>query len=214
MRRLRARTSLLAEFAAVSFVALVLLGVVLAQTFLRTMRQEERTRATQVAMLTAKADVKPKIPVDELDATLGHGEAASLDAKLRAFSEKEGVSNVTVWGRDSEVLYSTEEALAGKVVEEQQVIEKALEGTTTTDVSRTTPAGTTAARDLLQVFVPLRTSSGLTAGVLEVDFDYTSFAAGAEQDRRTVLTVLGGSLTLIYALMLFTVARSTRTHHR
>ncbi len=86
MRRLRVRTSLLAEFAAVSFVALAVLGVVLAQTFLRTMHEEERSRATEIATLTAKADVRPRIPVEDLDAVLGNGEETALDAKLRAVS--------------------------------------------------------------------------------------------------------------------------------
>jgi protein-S-isoprenylcysteine O-methyltransferase Ste14 len=48
MRRLRARTSLLAEFAVVGFVALAVLGLVLAQTFLRTTEQEERDWVAEI----------------------------------------------------------------------------------------------------------------------------------------------------------------------
>ncbi|MDQ3915973.1 MAG: EAL domain-containing protein [Actinomycetota bacterium] len=214
MRRLRVRTSLLAEFAAVSFVALAVLGVVLAQTFLRTMHEEERSRATEIATLTAKADVRPRIPVEDLDAVLGNGEETALDAKLHAVSARDGVARVTLWSRNGEVLYSTEAALAGTSAEEPALVRDAAEGNTSTVVSRKTPAGTTAAADLLQVYLPLKTASGLTQGVLEVDFDYASIVAATRKDQQTVLAVLGGSLVLIYLFMLATVARSSRTHHR
>src|SRR3712207_8342786 len=105
MRRLRARTSLLAEFAVVSFAALVLLGVVLAQTFLRTAKQEERDRALQVASLTARADVRPRIPADEVATTLGHAERDLLDEKLDATAARSGVEGVTIWDAGAEVVY-------------------------------------------------------------------------------------------------------------
>ena len=207
MRRLRARTSLLAEFAAVSFVALILLGIVLAQTFLRTMGAEEQTRATEVATLTTRADIRPRVSVDDLDTALGNGETAALDARLRAVSQRADITGVTIWGRDNRVLYSTEKALAGTAAENAGTLKRSLEGQTTTALSRTTPAGTTATGDLLQVYVPLRASSGLTSAVLEVDFSYEALAAATKKDQQTVLGILGGSLLLIYLSMLATVAR-------
>ncbi|MFN2587665.1 MAG: putative bifunctional diguanylate cyclase/phosphodiesterase [Actinomycetota bacterium] len=214
MRRLRARTSLLAEFAAVSFVALALLGGVLAQTFLRTMRAEARHRALDVATLTAKADVRPRIPLEDLDAVLTKGEEAALDTKLRAVAARDGVSGVTLWGRTGEVLYSTEASLAGAAAEDPDLVDEALDGRATTAVSRRTPAGVTAANDLLQVYLPLKSASGVTTAALEVDFDYASVAAAGHRDQRTALAVLVGSLVVIYLFMLATVARSSRTHHR
>src|SRR5688500_9391706 len=131
MRRLRARTSLLAEFAIVSFVALTLLGIVLAQTFLRTSKNEERDQATQVATLTARADVRPRIPVDDIETTLGHAERDDLDQKFEVLEGRNGVEGVTVWDHEAEVVYSTVGGPATRV-EDSTHVRTALSGGTET----------------------------------------------------------------------------------
>jgi diguanylate cyclase (GGDEF)-like protein len=212
MRRLRARTSLLTEFAAVSFVALAVLGIVVAQTFLRTARHDERSKAAEVATLTARADIRPRVPVDDLDGSSGHGDR-SLDEKLDALEGRAGVEGVTVWDRDAEVVYSMQGAPATRV-EDSPLVKKALGGATATAVGRETPLGTTSPSDLLQVYLPLKSSEGAVVGAIEVDFEYDHLVASQAESQKTVLGVLAGSLTVIYLLLLATVARSSRTHHR
>ena len=213
MRRLRARTSLLAEFAVVSFLALVLLGAVLAQTFLRTTKQEERDQATQIATLTARADVRPRIPVGDGETTLGHAERADLDQKLDVLQAREGVEGVTVWDEDADVVYSTAGAPATRV-EDSPHVRTALSGGTETVVGHETGLGTTSPAELVQVYLPLKSEAGMTVGAVEVDFAYDHLVVGHKQREKIVLGVLGGSLVAIYLLLLVTVARSSRTHHR
>ncbi|HYP23102.1 MAG TPA: GGDEF domain-containing protein, partial [Actinomycetota bacterium] len=213
MRRLRARTSLLAEFAVVSFVALVVLGVVLAQTFLRTTKQEERDQALQVASLTARADIRPRIPAEDVATTLGHAERDLLDDKLDATADRSGVEGVTIWDRGAEVVYSTTGAPSTRV-EDSPHVKKALAGQTETVVGHETALGTSSPKELVQVYLPLKTDNGVTAGAVEVDFVYDHLVAGHKEDQKTILGVLAGSLGVIYLLMLGTVARSSRTHHR
>ncbi len=191
---------MLAEFAAVSFAALVLLGLVLAQTFLRTMKAEERSQATEVATLTARADVRPRIPVEDVEGSLGNAEEAALDERLGSLAEREGVTGVTVWSRSSEPLYST----GAPADRPSELVKTALGG----------DSATTRTDEVLQVYLPLKTPEGVTAGAVEVDFAYPALAAGAAEDQRMVLFVLGGSLAAIYVVILATVARSSRTHHR
>jgi diguanylate cyclase (GGDEF)-like protein len=192
----------LTEFAAVGFVALVLLGVVLAQTFLRTMKDGEATRAVEVATLTARADVRPRIPVDDLE-SLGHGQRAELDAKLRQSEGRDGVSGVTVWSRGAEPLFSTSpvDALpAGGAPH----LKEALGGR----------SGAFHTDGDLRVYLPLKSEDGTIVGALQVDFRYDDLTGAAAEGQKTVLFVLAGSLVVIYLIMLATVARSSRTHHR
>ena len=212
MRRLRARTSLLAEFAAVSFVALVMLGLVLAQTFLRTTKGEERDQAIQVATLTARADVRPRIPVD-VDTTLGHSEREVLDERLEVLEERQGVAGVTVWDRGGDVVYSSTGAPATRV-DDPPHVKKALSGEPATVIGHETALGTTSPAELVQVYLPLKSPEGVTVGAVEVDFVYERVVVGNKEHQRTILGVLAASLAAIYVLMLATVARSSRTHLR
>ena len=203
---------MLAEFAVVGFLALTLLGVVLAQTFLRTMKQEERSYATEVATLTARADVRPRVELEDVTGSLGGAERAALDEKLDAVS-RDAVAGVTMWNRNAEVVYSMDGAPATRV-QDSPLVKSALDGEISTAIGRETPLGTTSPGDLLQVYLPLKSSDGTTVGALEVDFAYDDLVGAHKSQQKTTLAILAGSLAAIYLLMLATVARSSRTHHR
>ena len=213
MRRLKARTSLLAEFATVSFVVLVALGILLSQSFNHTIATEKRDRALQVAMLTVRADIRPKMPNEGLDGPLAGHERNALDVKLGAILERNEVSGLTLWSSGFTAVYSTDRAALGREIPTSEPVRKALDGETVSLLPDSAPEGS-GLSDALRVFVPLKSAEGVTIGALEVGFDYKPVAFAVRQDQRMGMLILGGALAFCYLLMLATVARLSRTHHR
>ena len=209
MRRLGSRFSLLAKFASVSLLAIVVLGLVVGRSFQMTIEEQSEARATESAALIARAGIQPRIPTDDLRNEFSENAIRATDAKLESRITQQQIQSVTVWNGELDVIYSTDHDRIGEATRANTDLQRALEGHVTTSV--TTEGEGKDAQSLIHVFMPLRDADSNPEAIVEVEFPFNPVAVSFAGEQRTLFIMLFGGLALIYAIMFFTVARASRT---
>ena len=211
------RDHLLAKFALASLVPIVLLGVVLAGTLERQIRDRALANARQDAELTARLGIQPLLGRDDLGRPLPQRSVAALDRALRSGSLGE-VARVKVWSRDGRIRYSDDHALIGRAFAPSEELGEALDGEVASEISDLEKAeNTDEARygRLLEVYVPLRSGhGGRPAGVFELYLPYSPIAATIRSDTRRLSLVLLAGLALLYAALFRIVTGASRRLRR
>jgi diguanylate cyclase (GGDEF)-like protein len=215
--RLR-RLGLLTQFAAVSAVVFLVLGVGLAHLFSRQIRDHALAEATQSAVLIARLGIQPRVTPDELRNGFAPKGAAELDRALSGGEIGAQVTRIKIWNHDGRVVYSDDRSVMGKKFPIAHDLEEALEGEIESELSELNETENVSEQDyekLLEVYVPLRfESGGEPEGVFEIYLPYAPIAAAVADDTRMMALLLFGALALLYASLFRIVARASRRLRR
>ena len=214
----RPRFGLLARFALASFVAVALLGVVLAHTFAHGVRSRALADARRTANLVDDSLVRPQIKDSDLATGLSPARVTALDRALAAGLTGGQVARIKIWNSDSRVVYATDHSIIGKrfpTVDDE--LEEALEGETASDVDdlrKAENAGDRHFGQLLEVYTPIRSrANGRVVGAFELYLPYRPIAAGIAHDTQRLYLFLAAGLTLLY-LLLFRIVAGASTRLR
>jgi len=214
----RPRFGLLARFALASFVAVALLGVVLAHTFAHGVRSRALADARRTANLVDDSLVRPQIKDSDLATGLSPERVTALDRALAAGLTGGQVARIKIWNSDSRVVYATDHSIIGKrfpTVDDE--LEEALEGETASDVDdlrKAENAGDRHFGQLLEVYTPIRSrANGRVVGAFELYLPYRPIAAGIAHDTQRLYLFLAAGLTLLY-LLLFRIVAGASTRLR
>jgi len=214
----RPRFGLLARFALASFVAVALLGVVLAHTFAHGVRSRALADARRTANLVDGSLVRPQIKDSDLATGLSPARVTALDRALAAGLTGGQVARIKIWNSDSRVVYATDHSIIGKrfpTVDDE--LEEALEGETASDVDdlrKAENAGDRHFGQLLEVYTPIRSrANGRVVGAFELYLPYRPIAAGIAHDTQRLYLFLAAGLTLLY-LLLFRIVAGASTRLR
>jgi diguanylate cyclase (GGDEF)-like protein len=213
----RPRFGLLPRFALASFVAVALLGVVLAHTLAAGVRTRALADARRTAALIDGSVVRPQLTADGLRNGLPKERVRALDKALWPSVAAGEVARIKVWNRDDSVVYATDHSIIGKHFDEDDdELEEALDGETVSDVDDLTKpenAGDRHFGSLLEVYTPVRFESGEPAGAFELYLPYRPIAAGIAHDTRRLYLFLAAGLTILY-LLLFRIVAGASTRLR
>jgi diguanylate cyclase (GGDEF)-like protein len=197
------RLGLLARFSVLSLIALVILGVVLADVLSNQIRSRALANAAQSAQLATTFGIQPQLSQTNLDAGLPAEVVAALDQLLRAGYTSEPVVAIRVWNGDRQIVYSPDHKLIGRAAGGDRALDAALAGHTTTSVTRPpVEARSAGVGSTIESFVPLRTAPGAApGGAFEVYLKYAPVAAAISRDTRTLYVAIGLGLALLYAAL-------------
>ena len=213
----RPRFGLLPRFALASFVAVALLGLVLAHTLAAGVRTRALADARRTAALIDGSVVRPQLTANDLETGLPQGRVRALDRALWPSVAAGEVARIKVWNRDSSVVYATDHSIIGKHFDNgDDELEEALDGQTVSDVDnlkKLENAGDRHFGSLLEVYTPVRFESGEPAGAFELYLPYRPIAAGIAHDTRRLYLFLAAGLTILY-LLLFRIVAGASTRLR
>jgi diguanylate cyclase (GGDEF)-like protein len=213
----RPRFGLLPRFALASFVAVALLGLVLAHTLAAGVRTRALADARRTAALIDGSVVRPQLTADGLKTGLPQRRVHALDKALWPSVAAGEVARIKVWNRDSSVVYATDHSIIGKHFEEgDDELEEALDGETVSDVDdlkKPENAGDRHFGSLLEVYTPVRFAPGEPAGAFELYLPYRPIAAGIAHDTHRLYLFLAAGLTILY-LLLFRIVAGASTRLR
>src|SRR5919204_6615534 len=110
---LRPRVGLLPQFAVVSVLPIVLLGLVLAHVLRAEIRERALAHARQSAALLEQALVQPRLRADEVRAGLGKARVQALDRALEPSLASREIARIKIWNRAGRAIYASDHRLLG-----------------------------------------------------------------------------------------------------
>jgi diguanylate cyclase (GGDEF)-like protein len=191
----------LVEFAAISLVPILLLGVVLEQAMRGNAREKGLAEATNEAALVSRLGFERQLAPEDLRTVLGPDQQEALDGALRAASTADAVKRSTVRNADLMVVYSTDRKLVGRTGGPAAQLRQALEGSIVSRISSESNG------KVLDVFVPMSFGTdGPPAGVNELKLPYKPIAASITKETRRIYPTLFVGLLVLYLTMLAVVS--------
>jgi diguanylate cyclase (GGDEF)-like protein len=219
-RGLRLRSfGLLAQFATISAVVLIVLGIGLTQLFAGQIHKRAVDEATNSAVLIARLGIQPRLTPRELRVGFDAKSAEALDRDLADGLIGAKVARIKIWNRDGRVVYSDDPALVGKMFPVAGGLAAALRESKIdshlTQLGKTENVSERGYSKLLEVYVPLRfTQGGRPEGVFEIYLPYAPIASAIATDTRRMILMLFGALALLYASLFRIVAGASRRLRR
>jgi diguanylate cyclase (GGDEF)-like protein len=203
----------LVQFAAVSLIPVVLLGVFLAQTLHGQARQRAENAARSEARMVADLALRDVLgdDVDPSRATSREGLDA-LDRSMAAARAGSEVVRVTVRDRTGTVVYSDDHLRIGERSAPAETRTAAVGNLVSrvTDLSRNPSSTDASLGRVLQVFAPLRaTPDTVPNGSVEVWMPYASIARQIEQQTHDTYIVLAIGLLLLWGTIVGVVASAS-----
>ena len=217
MRR-PSKPGLLGQFALVSVIPMVLLGLVLSQYLKNQIETRTLAEAKRSGLLIARVGFQPQLVPADLQRGLKRAQVEALDNALRSKGVADGVARVKVWNRAARIVYSNDRSLIGRRFLIFDHLRDALGGETSSEVSnlqRADNAGERRYGRLLEVYVPIVFSRGAPpAGAVDVYLPYEPIAAAIKNDKRTMYLLLLGGLALLYGTLFRIVAGASKRLRR
>jgi signal transduction histidine kinase len=205
----------LAQFAIGGLIATVVLGFV-AVSVLRTEGRSEATRdAKQITRIIGRGIVQPELTDGLL--TGDRRVIARVDRVIRQRVVVDPVVRVKIWAADGRIVYSDEPRLIGNRyafgAAERAVLRDGGVEADVSDLSQPENRFEKRGRDLLEVYMPLRTASGKVV-LFEVYQRYASVTASARSTWIAFLPALIGALVILQLVQLPLAARLARRIQR
>jgi diguanylate cyclase (GGDEF)-like protein len=209
----------LIEFALVSLVPVVLIGVFLGQAIHSHARAHAIDGAQDRARVVGDLVVRRPLRSDsDVSRALSAAEQDGLDRAIADVRSGTDVVRVSLRDRSGAIVYSDDHSLIGASAGEPPGAQGAVSGKVVSKVNDLSkdPANTDAALGrVLQVFVPLRLgSSSAPAGSIEVWLPYGPIARQVESETRTLYIKLVAGLLLLWGTLLGVVAGASQRLRR
>jgi diguanylate cyclase (GGDEF)-like protein len=211
------KVGLVRQFAILSLLPLLLLGLVLGNTLETVIQEQALANARQEAQVLAEVAIKPLLQPEDLHG-LTPDRIHKLDDALRATTQSKQVALVKIWNPQFTVVYSTTTELIGHTYPSSDELEDALAGQVASDIDDLQKAENDRDRaygKLLEVYVPLRFGTeAKPAGAFEIYLPYQPIAAAIAGATARLYLFLGAGLTLLYVVLLPIVASASRRLRR
>jgi diguanylate cyclase (GGDEF)-like protein len=223
LRRARSmigRLSLTRQFALLSLLPMIALGVILANVLQTQVVDRALSDATRTARIIARVGVQPRLNPRNLAAGLAPSEIASLDHELGAPAIGQDLARIKVWNAKDTVVYSEDHSLVGQRLAPSDDLEAALSGhpksAQLVDPSKNSEtASEVGLGELIEIYVPLRfKAGGAPSGAFEIYLSYRPVAAAVARDKRMIALLLAFGLALLWAVLYRIVARASRRLRR
>jgi two-component system NarL family sensor kinase len=205
----------LAQFAIGGLIATAVLGFVAVSVLRHTGRGEATRDAKQITRILARGVVQPELTDGLLN---GDPRAiARLDRVIRQRVVVDPVVRVKIWSSDGRIVYSDEPRLIGNRYEfgadEVDVLRNGGVEAGLSDLSEPENRFEKRGRELLEVYMPLRTPSGKVV-LFELYQRYASVTASAQSTWIAFLPALIGALVILQLVQLPLAARLARRIRR
>jgi diguanylate cyclase (GGDEF)-like protein len=209
--RLRLKPGLLGRFTLLSLLAVIVMGLVLAETLKQQIRERALANAAQSADLIARFGIQPQLAGTDLSQPLAPEAIDSLDRLLHAGYSSEPVLSITVFNRRGRVVYSSEHALIGRRFPATYEMRNAMGGRRAARVNDNPGHADRGSGTLIDATVPLQFSADEPAsGMLEVHMTWAPVAATIRRDTTRLYLFLTIGLVALWAVMYRIAAGASR----
>jgi diguanylate cyclase (GGDEF)-like protein/PAS domain S-box-containing protein len=228
--RFRRRTGsrnpgLVLPFALASFLVIFVTGAALFTSISRHLVARQRQSAIVHAEFVANSTLRYGLTSKRLTflIPIRGQEYRQISRYVRMRVMRPPVVGVTIWRSDGTIIFSHEPDLVGARArlpdDIREVFARSQSSSSVADARADPDLGKNAPAKVLKTYVPLymdpRQEDGPPVAVMEIDEDYATFQAEVNALLRTVLIVLGVSLSILWALLLPIVHRvSKRLSHQ
>jgi diguanylate cyclase (GGDEF)-like protein len=218
LRRLLS-ASLLARFALLSALLVLVLGLALAKYLRQQARESALHQARGAAVLIAQLGVQPQLRPADFRNGLSQARLALLRSTLGTGLLGKNVVSLQIWSRGGQVIYADDPRLVGKRLEASAGLRAALSGQTNSEVSRSSASAFAKQRSaeerVLEVNAPLSfTGENRPSGAFRIELPYEPIARQIGRDTRDVYLLLGAGLGLLYAGLFRMMAATSRKLRR
>ncbi len=220
--------SLLARFAVLSLLVVVLMGWVVGTVLGDDVRARTRADAVRGAALVVNVGIKPLLTPDDLArnfAPIDQSRLATLNQALGSTTDqgasRDGIARIKVWNRQHWVVYSDNPRLVGKWFPGDDGLAAALAGSTNSEISNLNAPEELEERDfgrLLSVYVPLRATGdhfttdpdAPVVGAFEIYLPYRPIAAAIAADTQRLQVTLALGLLVLWVVLFRLVYGASR----
>jgi diguanylate cyclase (GGDEF)-like protein len=200
-----------------SLIAIIALGLVLAQTLRTQVTTRSLANARESAELIAKSAIKPQLSPSDVADGLSNQRLGALDKKVRSGIGAQ-VARIKVWNRNHTVVYSDDRSIVNHAFAPSEELNSALSGHVASEVSNANKlenVGEHGYGQLLEVYVPLRfNGTAVPDGAFELYLPYRPIAAAISRDTKKLYLILFGGLAVLYAALYRIVAAASRRLRR
>ena len=211
----RLRDNLLVQFAAVSFVMLAGIALVLAFALSGKIRSRAVDDLVEEPIRTSSGRLLEAISSSDFDAPMSGDRYDRFGEFVQRYVLSDRTPRVKLWSRDGTIIYSDDAEAVGTTYPGKEDLAKALAGGT--PVKIVTPSGDSAPgsgspRRLMEVYasVTLPGEPG-PIGVLEIDQEYDPTGRFISDLRRWVIAAVVGGFAIIYGFLVLVVWRGWKT---
>ena len=207
------RYSLVGRFALLSAVAMIVLGLGLAELEANLIRHRALENARESAEFVAHVALQSQLtPLDVIQG-LGPEEVADMDQAFRQGVQDHRIARIKIWSPTGKIVYSDDHSLIGRSFPVEDDLADALKGGVSSDISRLQSAENVDERQfgqLFEVYLPLRFGNEHPVGAFELYVPYKPIAAGIASDTRRLVLFTLVALLLLYAALFRIVSRASR----
>ena len=198
-----------------SLALIAALGVVLAGSVTRVIRDRNLESAEQTAELASRLAIQSQLTTEDVSNGLAPEALARLDRELHNGVLGRSVSRLNIWNHNRTIVYSSNARLIGRHAPSgANRVDLALEGYRSSEISDqpaiSSPGDPPLGR-LLEVYVPVTFGAArVPAGALEVYLPYDPISAAIERDTRRLYVLLFAGLGLLWATLFRIVHGASR----
>ena len=216
-------TSIVWRFAVTSLLVFVLIGVGIATTRGRDLRERSEAAAAVRAGLIAEGVIAPLLRPADLEAPIRGTRYEELDRAIHGFAmDQAGIERIKIWSPEGTILFSNDPEQVGLSPEPEEDLLEAFEGEVASEISDLEEPENASERrlaaQLFETYVPVRVARvGDSAGVdavIEVYQDYSSIQQEIDRLDDTLTISLGVGLLALYVMLLPVMVGTTRTLRR
>jgi len=212
-----AKGDILVRFAALSLLAVGLIGLSVVWTRSQLIGNDIRAGSAEAVAQTVVPQVEARLGQLDLAQPLSGPALEEFDAFVTSFLLSPETPLIRIRSAQGLVLYSSRPAEIGDPAGPEAELERAFRGETSARVGSLEPEpGVQAeALDVLRVFAPLApTEGGSIVAALEVQQDYSGIAAKIADARRELYVGIAVGLAALYVVLQFSVWVATRAFSR
>lgn len=206
--------ALLVQFSLVGLAVTIGMAALLGYLIQRQLVSGALQFATEAAATQVTAVVRPFITTTDMASPFPMALHARLDEVAARTFESGGIVRIKIWNRDGVIIYSSEDTEIGLRGVSDAMLDEALAGMTTselTDLSEPEHGAERKWGSLLEVFVPLRTvDSDRVVGAYEVYHTTTELDQSVGEIKRTIALGVFGGFGVLYFALLGTVLGAAR----
>jgi len=202
--RRKARTPLVARFAASSAVVLVLVAVLCGAVVQRVISERVRADVIQSAAIATRLAIEPVLAGTRAGEPISQAMAAQLDNAVGHGLAFGVLRRIKIFAPDGRLIYSDDRSRIGQQTTPSEMLAGALEGRTSAELAGT-DAAHTGERDLgllLEAYVPLYLDADTRPdGAVELYVPYGQMAAQVARDVRLLIALLSSGLAVVWLML-------------
>ncbi|MDP9331347.1 MAG: EAL domain-containing protein [Actinomycetota bacterium] len=211
------RFGLVGRFALASGVGFVVLAVVLGVVESKQIRSRALANAVESATLLAQVGVQSHLTAEDLNGTVAPDQMRELDKVFSSGVQSDSIARIKIWSTTGRVVYSDDHSLIGQTFQLSSDLREAIDGEASSDVSSLDAAENVGERSfgkLLEVYLPLRFTTGEPVGAFELYVPYQPIANEIRSDTLRLYLIVVVGLALLWVVLFRKVRAASRQLQR